>query len=67
MISVDNPPLRRKDYSGLNGGADPIDYSPSVYNFGRRKDSRWRKLQAKLYNFLERPRGYKAVIYHIFM
>ena len=56
----------RKDYSGLNGGA--VDYSPSMcLGRGSRKDTKYRKYQCKLYNFLERPRGTKAVIYHIFM
>ncbi|XP_035711818.1 potassium voltage-gated channel subfamily KQT member 1 isoform X2 [Folsomia candida] len=57
-------PSRRKDFSGLNGGT--LDYSPSMC-LGRssRKDTRYRKLQCKLYNFLERPRGPKAVLYHI--
>jgi hypothetical protein len=58
---------RRKDYSGLNGTVE-VENSPSVC-FGRtsRKDTKYRKLQCKLYNFLERPRGPKAVLYHILM
>ncbi|KAG6457726.1 potassium voltage-gated channel subfamily KQT member 5 [Manduca sexta] len=30
-----------------------------------RRDARYRRLQSKFYNFLERPRGFKAVFYHI--
>lgn len=32
-----------------------------------RRDVSFRRLQSKLYNFLERPRGYKSVTYHILM
>ncbi|MPC83699.1 Potassium voltage-gated channel subfamily KQT member 5 [Portunus trituberculatus] len=37
----------------------PINYKTS------RRDVRYRKTQARVYNFLERPRGVKAVIYHM--
>ena len=37
----------------------PINYRPN------RRDVKYRKLQAKLYNFLERPSGRTAAIYHI--
>ncbi|XP_065565968.1 potassium voltage-gated channel subfamily KQT member 1-like isoform X2 [Artemia franciscana] len=30
-----------------------------------RKDAKYRKLQSKIYNFLERPRGCKAITYHV--
>ncbi|GAV01465.1 hypothetical protein RvY_12174 [Ramazzottius varieornatus] len=30
-----------------------------------RRDARYRKLQAKVYNFLERPRGFRAITYHM--
>ncbi|XP_063395154.1 potassium voltage-gated channel subfamily KQT member 1 isoform X1 [Cydia fagiglandana] len=30
-----------------------------------RRDARYRRLQSKFYNFLERPRGVKAVLYHM--
>ncbi|XP_050666242.1 potassium voltage-gated channel subfamily KQT member 1 isoform X2 [Leptidea sinapis] len=30
-----------------------------------RRDARYRRLQSKFYNFLERPRGFKAVLYHM--
>ncbi|XP_037968694.2 potassium voltage-gated channel subfamily KQT member 1 isoform X4 [Plutella xylostella] len=30
-----------------------------------RRDARYRRLQSKIYNFLERPRGAKAVLYHM--
>ncbi|CAH0724828.1 unnamed protein product, partial [Brenthis ino] len=30
-----------------------------------RRDARYRRLQSKFYNFLERPRGAKAVLYHM--
>ncbi|KAJ9574235.1 hypothetical protein L9F63_026119, partial [Diploptera punctata] len=30
-----------------------------------RRDARYRRLQSRVYNFLERPRGYKAIIYHM--
>ena len=32
-----------------------------------RRDARYRKLQNKVYNFLERPRGCQAVTYHVAM
>ncbi|KAL7636538.1 UNVERIFIED_CONTAM: hypothetical protein RMT77_013313 [Armadillidium vulgare] len=37
----------------------PLNYKSS------RRDMRYRRIQAKIYNFLERPRGYKAITYHI--
>jgi potassium voltage-gated channel KQT-like subfamily protein 5 len=36
----------------------PINYRSN------RRDVRYRKLQSKLYNFLERPAGKTAAIYH---
>ena len=36
----------------------PLNYKQN------RKDIKYRKLQAKLYNFLERPTGRTAAIYH---
>jgi potassium voltage-gated channel KQT-like subfamily protein len=30
-----------------------------------RRDARYRRLQSRVYNFLERPRGYKAILYHM--
>lgn len=33
----------------------------------RHRDARYRKLQNKVYNFLERPRGCQAVSYHVLM
>uniref|UniRef100_U5EU00 Putative kcnq potassium channel isoform i n=1 Tax=Corethrella appendiculata TaxID=1370023 RepID=U5EU00_9DIPT len=38
---------------------------PLNYNRGSRRDARYRRLQSRVYNFLERPRGYKAIIYHV--
>jgi potassium voltage-gated channel KQT-like subfamily protein len=32
---------------------------------GKRRDKRYRRIQNVIYNFLERPRGYKAFSYHI--
>ncbi|KAA0199870.1 hypothetical protein HAZT_HAZT009866 [Hyalella azteca] len=37
----------------------PLNYKNS------RRDQRYRKLQAKIYNFLERPRGWRALSYHL--
>ncbi|XP_069946650.1 potassium voltage-gated channel subfamily KQT member 1 isoform X2 [Cherax quadricarinatus] len=37
----------------------PINYKTS------RRDVRYRRTQARVYNFLERPRGIRAVIYHL--
>ncbi|CAN8017452.1 unnamed protein product, partial [Ixodes persulcatus] len=31
------------------------------------RDAKYRKKQTFMYNFLERPRGYKAAAYHIFL
>jgi potassium voltage-gated channel KQT-like subfamily protein len=36
----------------------PVNFRPT------RRDAKYRKLQAKLYNFLERPTGRRAAIYH---
>ncbi|XP_069682884.1 potassium voltage-gated channel subfamily KQT member 1-like [Periplaneta americana] len=30
-----------------------------------RRDARYRRLQSRVYNFLERPRGFKAIFYHM--
>ncbi|XP_055603105.1 potassium voltage-gated channel subfamily KQT member 2-like isoform X12 [Uranotaenia lowii] len=38
---------------------------PLNYNRGSRRDARYRRLQSRVYNFLERPRGYKAISYHV--
>ncbi|KAG5676912.1 hypothetical protein PVAND_006714 [Polypedilum vanderplanki] len=38
---------------------------PLNYNRGARRDARYRRLQSRVYNFLERPRGLPAVIYHV--
>ncbi|XP_042232598.1 potassium voltage-gated channel subfamily KQT member 1-like isoform X2 [Homarus americanus] len=37
----------------------PLNYKTS------RRDVRYRRTQARVYNFLERPRGVRAVIYHL--
>ncbi|EEB15919.1 conserved hypothetical protein, partial [Pediculus humanus corporis] len=29
-----------------------------------RRDARYRRLQTRVYNFLERPRGVQAILYH---
>ncbi|XP_065284577.1 potassium voltage-gated channel subfamily KQT member 2-like [Dermacentor albipictus] len=31
------------------------------------RDAKYRKKQTFMYNFLERPRGYRAAAYHIFL
>uniref|UniRef100_A0A1L8DDI5 Putative potassium voltage-gated channel subfamily protein kqt member 4 isoform x2 n=2 Tax=Nyssomyia neivai TaxID=330878 RepID=A0A1L8DDI5_9DIPT len=38
---------------------------PLNYNRGARRDARYRRLQSRVYNFLERPRGFPAVFYHV--
>ncbi|XP_058465358.1 potassium voltage-gated channel subfamily KQT member 4 isoform X5 [Malaya genurostris] len=38
---------------------------PLNYNRGSRRDARYRRLQSRVYNFLERPRGIKAILYHV--
>ncbi|EDW71961.2 uncharacterized protein Dwil_GK10691, isoform C [Drosophila willistoni] len=38
---------------------------PLQYNRGTRRDVRYRRLQSRLYNFLERPRGLHAIFYHV--
>ncbi|XP_075169439.1 KCNQ potassium channel isoform X7 [Haematobia irritans] len=38
---------------------------PINYNRGSRRDARYRRLQSRVYNFLERPRGLPAVLYHV--
>ena len=37
----------------------PVNYRAT------RRDARYRRLQARVYNFLERPRGVYAVTYHM--
>ena len=39
---------------------------PLVYKFHRR-DLRYRRIQARIYNFLERPKCWNAFMYHILM
>uniref|UniRef100_A0A1Q3FTL0 Putative kcnq potassium channel isoform i n=2 Tax=Culex tarsalis TaxID=7177 RepID=A0A1Q3FTL0_CULTA len=38
---------------------------PLNYNRGSRRDARYRRLQSRVYNFLERPRGFRAILYHV--
>lgn len=38
---------------------------PISYNRGARRDARYRRLQSRVYNFLERPRGFPAILYHV--
>ncbi|KAM7343441.1 KCNQ potassium channel isoform 10-T17 [Cochliomyia hominivorax] len=38
---------------------------PLNYNRGNRRDVRYRRLQSRVYNFLERPRGLPAILYHV--
>ncbi|XP_055385387.1 potassium voltage-gated channel subfamily KQT member 4 isoform X21 [Condylostylus longicornis] len=38
---------------------------PLNYNRGSRRDARYRRLQSRVYNFLERPRGVPAILYHV--
>ncbi|XP_037043128.1 potassium voltage-gated channel subfamily KQT member 4 isoform X14 [Bradysia coprophila] len=38
---------------------------PLNYNRGARRDARYRRLQSRIYNFLERPRGIPAILYHV--
>lgn len=38
---------------------------PINYNRGARRDARYRRLQSRVYNFLERPRGVPAILYHV--
>ncbi|KAH8400759.1 hypothetical protein KR009_000779 [Drosophila setifemur] len=38
---------------------------PLNYNRGTRRDVRYRRLQSRVYNFLERPRGLHAIFYHV--
>ncbi|KAL7048454.1 hypothetical protein ACKWTF_003349 [Chironomus riparius] len=38
---------------------------PLNYNRGARRDARYRRLQSRVYNFLERPRGLPAILYHV--
>lgn len=38
---------------------------PLNYNRGARRDARYRRLQSRVYNFLERPRGIPAILYHV--
>ncbi|XP_064542816.1 potassium voltage-gated channel subfamily KQT member 1 isoform X14 [Drosophila montana] len=39
---------------------------PLNYNRGtHRRDARYRRMQSRLYNFLERPRGLHAIFYHV--
>lgn len=55
-----------------SGGAGGRLAAPRMSLLGRpvnyratRRDARYRRLQARVYNFLERPRGVYAVTYHM--
>ena len=48
----------------LNNARTSILGKPLTASRNNRKDVKYRKLQAKLYNFLERPSGKTAAIYH---
>lgn len=55
-----------------SGGAGGRLAAPRMSLLGRpvnyratRRDARYRRLQARVYNFLERPRGVYAVSYHM--
>ncbi|XP_017837611.1 potassium voltage-gated channel subfamily KQT member 1 isoform X2 [Drosophila busckii] len=39
----------------------PLNYNRSTH----RRDARYRRMQSRLYNFLERPRGLHAIFYHV--
>uniref|UniRef100_T1J3K6 Uncharacterized protein n=1 Tax=Strigamia maritima TaxID=126957 RepID=T1J3K6_STRMM len=52
-------PGSRLHYPRMSLLGKPISYKAT------RRDVRYRKLQSKIYNFLERPRGCKAVCYHV--
>ncbi|KAK4871868.1 hypothetical protein RN001_015992 [Aquatica leii] len=39
----------------------PLNYRAS------RRDARYRRLQSRIYNFLERPRGFQAILYHMLL
>ena len=38
---------------------------PLNYRANTRRDARYRRLQSRVYNFLERPRGLPSIFYHI--
>ncbi|XP_022243797.1 potassium voltage-gated channel subfamily KQT member 5-like [Limulus polyphemus] len=38
-----------------------------IKSFNRSRDVRYRKKQTMIYNFLERPHGFKPVLYHLSM
>lgn len=38
---------------------------PLNYHRAHRRDVRYRRLQSRIYNFLERPKDWMAVVYHI--
>ena len=66
---------RRTSVRWNSGTSSGIDIGDGILNptsgvgvgAPRRDGARYRKLQTQLYNFLERPRGFRAITYHIFV
>ena len=67
-ISNDLSKLSRKGTGSVRYNQPRLSLlgKPLVYKFHRR-DVRYRRIQARIYNFLERPKCWNAFIYHIFM
>lgn len=58
--------------SGLSSGFDPAQFSRTSLlgkplKSGKHRGPKYRKSQALVYNFLERPRGCRAVAYHVLL
>lgn len=53
-------PQRCRQHRRLSLLGKPIVYKPPT-------DPHYRRIQSKVYNFLERPKEWKAIIYHIFV
>ena len=67
-ISNDLSKLSRKGTGSVRYNQPRLSLlgKPLVYKFHRR-DLRYRRIQARIYNFLERPKCWNAFIYHILM
>lgn len=67
-ISEDLSKLSRKGTGSVRYNQPRLSLlgKPLVYKFHRR-DARYRRIQSRIYNFLERPKCWNAFMYHILM
>jgi hypothetical protein len=64
-------PTMRRTGGGLNNNqrqsllGRPVGATPRRPTGNRRRDARYRRCQARLYNFLERPKNWRSILYHL--